>query len=158
MMGPPAGLCTRRSCCYSSVIQSCRTVCNPMDCSKPGPLSITAPGACSNSCPSSQWCHPTFASSVFPFSSCLQSFPASGFFLLSQFFFTGGSDSKSVCLQWGRPGFDPWVRKIPREGNGNLLQYWCLENPMDGGGNLVGYRPWGTKESDTTEWLHFHIR
>ena len=43
-------------------------------------------GACSNSCPSSQWCHPTIASSVVPFSSCLQSFPASGSFSMSQLF------------------------------------------------------------------------
>ena len=48
-------------------------------------LSITNPGACSNSCPSSQWCHPTISSSVIPFS-CLQFFPASGSFPMSQFF------------------------------------------------------------------------
>ena len=46
--------------------------------------------ACSNSCPSSQWCLPTILSSVVPFSSCLQSFPASGSFPISQFFATGG--------------------------------------------------------------------
>ena len=44
------------------------------------PCPSPTPGACSNSCPSSQWCHPTFSSSVIPFSSCLQSFPASGSF------------------------------------------------------------------------------
>ena len=44
------------------------------------------PGACSNSCPSSWWCHPTISSSINPFSFCLQSFPASGSFLVSQFF------------------------------------------------------------------------
>ena len=48
------------------------------------------PGACSNSCPSSQWCHPTILSSVVPFSSCLQSFPASGSFPTSQLFSSGG--------------------------------------------------------------------
>ena len=42
------------------------------------------------------------------------------------------------------------------EGNGNPLQYSCLENPMDRGAWL-GYRPWGCKESDTTEQLHFHF-
>ena len=47
------------------------------------------PGACSNSCPSSQRCHPTISSSVIPFSSCLQSFPASGSFPMSQFFTLG---------------------------------------------------------------------
>ena len=35
----------------------------------------------------------------------------------------------SVCLQCGRPGFNPWVRKFPGEGKGNPLQYSCLENP-----------------------------
>ena len=43
------------------------------------------PGACSNSCPTSWWCHPTISSSVIPFSPCLQSFPASGSFPMSQF-------------------------------------------------------------------------
>ena len=44
------------------------------------------PGACSNSFPSSRWCYPTVSSSVIPFSPCLQSFSASGSFLMSQFF------------------------------------------------------------------------
>ena len=47
-------------------------------------------GACSNSCPSSWWCHPTISSSVIPFSSYPQSFPASGAFQMSQFFTSGG--------------------------------------------------------------------
>ena len=47
-------------------------------------------GACSNSCPSSQWCHPTISSSVIPFSSCLQSFLASGSFQMSRFLASGG--------------------------------------------------------------------
>ena len=46
----------------------------------------STPGACSNSCPSSQWYHPTISSSAIPFSSCLQSFPALGSFPMSQFF------------------------------------------------------------------------
>ena len=46
--------------------------------------------ACSNSCPLSQWCHPTISSSVIPFFSCLQSYPASGSFPVSQFFAPGG--------------------------------------------------------------------
>ena len=48
------------------------------------------PRACPNPCPSSWWCHPTILSSVVPFSSCLQSFPASGSFPMSQFFASGG--------------------------------------------------------------------
>ena len=53
-------------------------------------LSFTSPGACSNSCPLSGWCHPTISSSVVPFSSCPQSFPASGSSLMSQFFASRG--------------------------------------------------------------------
>ena len=49
-----------------------------------------APGAHLNSCPLSQWCHPTISSSVVPFSSHLQSFPASGSFQMSQLFASGG--------------------------------------------------------------------
>ena len=47
------------------------------------PCPSSTPGACSNSSPSSQWCHPTISSSVVPFSSCLQPFPASGSFPVS---------------------------------------------------------------------------
>ena len=54
------------------------------------PCHSPTPGACSNSCSSSWWCHPTTSSSVGPFSSRLQSFPASGSFPVSQFFAWGG--------------------------------------------------------------------
>ena len=47
------------------------------------------PGVYSNSCPLSRWCHPTISSSVIPFSSHPQSFPASGYFRMSQFFTSG---------------------------------------------------------------------
>ena len=54
------------------------------------PCPSPSPGVCSNSCPSSRWCHPTISSFVIPFSSCLQSFPASGSFLMSWLFASGG--------------------------------------------------------------------
>ena len=54
------------------------------------PCPSATPGTCSNSCPSSQWCHPTISFSVVPFSSYLQSFPASRFFLMSQFIASAG--------------------------------------------------------------------
>ena len=54
----------------------------------PGPS--PTPGSCSNSYPSSRWCHPTISSSAIPFSSCLQSFPATGSFPKSQLFASGG--------------------------------------------------------------------
>ena len=53
-------------------------------------LSITTPGVYSSSCLSSRWCYPAILSSVVPFSSCLQYFPASGSFQISQFFSSGG--------------------------------------------------------------------
>ena len=54
------------------------------------PCPSPIPRECSNSCPSSRWCHPTILSSVNPFSSCLQSFPASGSSPMTQFFTSGG--------------------------------------------------------------------
>ena len=71
-----------------------------------------------NSCPLSLWCHPTISSSVVPFSSCLQSFPASGSFQMSQFFTTGGqsigvSASASVLPMntqvWFPLGWTGWI-------------------------------------------------
>ena len=53
-------------------------------------LSFTIPGVCSNSCSLIWWCHPIILSSAVPFSSCLQSFPGSGSFLMSQLFTSGG--------------------------------------------------------------------
>ena len=67
---------------------------NPWITARQASLSQT-PGVHSNSCPSSQWCHPTTSSSVIPFSSCLHSFPASGSFPMSQLF-AWGSQSIGV--------------------------------------------------------------
>ena len=80
---------------FSSVAQSCLTLCDPMDCSTPG-----FPGVYSNSCPLSRWCHPTISSSVVPFSSCLQSFPASGSFQTSQFFASGSQSINRKHVKW----------------------------------------------------------
>ena len=56
------------------------------------PCLSLSPRVCSNSCPSSWWCHPTTSSSVASFSSCPQSFPASGSFPMSQLFTSGGQN------------------------------------------------------------------
>ena len=66
---------------FSSVTQSCLTLCNCMDWMQSTRLPCPSPTsrACSNSCPSRQWCHLTISSSVVPFSSCLQSFKILGF-------------------------------------------------------------------------------
>ena len=76
------------------------------------------------SCPLSQWCHPTISSSVVPFSSCPQSFPASGSFQMSQFFTSGGqsvgvSASASVLpmntQDWSPLGWTGWISCSPRD-------------------------------------------
>ena len=149
------------------------------------PCPSPTPGACSNSCPWSRWCHPTILSSVVVFSSGLKTFPASGSFLMSQLFasddqnigasasvlpmniqdwfplgftglialqskglsrvfsncfawiqldqpsFSGGSDGKKSACNVGDPGSIPGSGRSPGEGNGNPLQYSCLENHMD---------------------------
>ena len=82
------------------------------------PCPSPTPRVHSNSCPLSRWCHPTVSSSVVPFSSCPQSFPASGYFLKSQFFTSGGqgigvSASTSVLpmntQDWSPLGLTGWI-------------------------------------------------
>ena len=78
----------------SWVTKLCPTLHDPMDCSTPGfPVHHQLPcptPTCSHSGPLNRWCHTTISSSVIPFSSRLQSFPASGSFQMSQFFASGG--------------------------------------------------------------------
>ena len=82
------------------------------------PCPLPTPRACSDSGPLSQWCHPPISSSVIPFSSCPQSFPASGSFQINQFFSSGGksigvSASASVLLMniqdWFPLGWTGWI-------------------------------------------------
>ena len=60
------------------------------------------------------------------------------------------------CLQWGRPWFDPWVGKIPWRRKWQPTPV-SLPGKFHGQRSLAGYSPWGHKESDTIEWLHFHF-
>ena len=78
-----------------------------------------SPGACSNSCPLSQWCHPTISSSLIPFS-CHQSFPASGSFLMSQPFTSGGQSIGALASASVLPmNIQDW---FPLELTGLILQ------------------------------------
>ena len=105
-------------CCCCSITQSCLTLWphglqhTRLPCPSPSPR------ACSNSCPLSQWCHPTISSSVVLFSSCLQSFPASGSFLMSRLFVSGGqsigvstsaSDHPKNSQGWFPLGLTGWL-------------------------------------------------
>ena len=82
---------------FSSVAQSCLTLCDPMNRSTP-PCPSPTPGVHSDSCPSSQWCHPAISSSVIPFSSCPQSLPASESFPMSQLFAWGSQSTRVSAL------------------------------------------------------------
>ena len=85
------------------------------------PCPSPAPGACSNTCPLSWWCHPTNSSSLILFSSCLQSFPSSGSLPMSQFFALGGqcigaSASASVLTMNSQDWFPlGWTGLISQE-------------------------------------------
>ena len=179
------------------------------------PCPSPTPGAYSNSCPSSWWCHPTISSSVVPFCSCLQSFTASGSVPRSQFFSSHGqsigvsawASVLPVNIQdWFPLGWTGliflWSKGLSRvflnttvqnhQFFGARLSLWaslvaqrlkCLpamwetwvrslgqEDPLEkemathssilaweihGWRSLVAYSPWGRKELDTTEQLHY---
>ena len=82
------------------------------------PCPSQTPGVYSNPCPSSQWCHPAISSSVVPFSSCLQSLPASGSFPVSQLFTWGGQSTGVSALAsflpkksqgWSHSEWTSWI-------------------------------------------------
>ena len=95
------------------------------------PCPSPTPGVYSNSCPLSQWCHPAISSSVIPFSSCPQSFPASGTFLRSQFFTSAGQSTGVSASAWVLPmniqdwlplGWTGWI-SLQSKGLKSLLQH-----------------------------------
>ena len=161
-----------------SVAQSCPTLCDPMNHRMPGlPVHHQLPEFTETQRPSSQRCHPAISSSVVPFSSCPQSLPASESFPMSQLFAWGGQSTgssnvlcpnflKNYLLRkvWLNPILWLWnclyleaflLGKIPGVGNGNLLQYSCLENPMNRGAWRAIVH--GIAKSDMTEPLtHTH--
>ena len=106
------------------------------------PCSSPTPRAYSNSCPLSQWCHPTISTSVIPFFSHLQSFPASGSFKMSQLFALGGqsigvSDSASVLPKniqgWFPLGWASWISLLS-------VFYWLMASTEH-----LRFKGWGNK-------------
>ena len=77
------------NCCCCCSLSHVQLFVTPLTAAPQASCPSLSPGVCSNSCPLWQWCHPTISSSVIPFS-CLPSFPASEFLLMSQFFTSGG--------------------------------------------------------------------
>ena len=114
---------------FSSVTQSCPTLCDPLDCSSPGLpvhhqlLEFTQTHVHRVMTCHPMWCHPIISSSIVPFSSCLQSFPALGSFQMSQFFASDGQRigvSASVSVlpvniqDWSPLGWTGWISLQPK--------------------------------------------
>ena len=156
---------------FNSVARWCPTLCDPMDCSTPGlPVLHQLPEFTQTHVMWwHQWCHPAISSSVVPFSSHLQSLPASGSFPMSQFFVSGGQSIGVLASASVLPmKIQDWFplayahlkhiyncinSEVNSEGkNGNLPQYSCLGNPMDRGTWRAAVL--GLQELDTTGWLN----
>ena len=71
--------------------------------------------------------------------------------------FPGGSDGKASVYNAGRPGFDPWVRKICWRRKWQSTPV-LLPGKSHGQKSLISYSPWGRNESDMTEQLYFHFQ
>ena len=108
------------------------------------PCPSPTPRPCSDSCPSSQWCHPAISSSVIPFSSCLQSFPASESFQMSQLFSSGGqsigvSASTSVLpmsiLDWFPIGCTGWI-SLQSKGHSKVFSNTTVQRHQSFGAQL----------------------
>ena len=108
------------------------------------PCPAPTPGVYSNSCLSSWWCHPAISSSVVPFSSCPQSFPASGSFPMSQLFPWGGqstgvSASASVLpmntQDWSPSGWTGWI-SLQSKGLSRVFSNTAVQKPQFFGAQL----------------------
>ena len=130
------------------------------------PWPSPSPGVCSNSCLLSRWCHPTISSSVIPFSSCLQSFPASGSFPASLLFTSGGQSigaSASVLpvnIQgWFPLGLTDLIslqsRWLSRVFSSTII--WSHQFLGTQSFHLSNYSPQGHRELDMTEQLTLHF-
>ena len=118
-------------------------------------LSITNSRSSLRLSPSSQWCHPAISSSLVPFSSCLQSLPASESFPMSQLLAWGGQSTRVSAL----------ASFLPKKSQGWSPSEWhhwldgrepdWTPGIGDGQGGLACCNSWGRKESDTTEQLNW---
>ena len=119
------GTSGKETACQCSIQFSCSVVSNVLWLHEPQhirpPCPSPTPGVHTNPCPLSRWCHPTISSSVVPFSSCPQSFPASGSFQMSR-----SSHHVAKCRRCKRREFDPWVGKIPWRRAWQPTPVFCL--------------------------------
>ena len=121
------------------------------------PCPSPTPGVYPNSCPFSRWCHPTISSSVIPFSSCLQSLPASGSFQMSQLFASGSqsigvSASTSVLpmntQDWSPLGWTGWIslqsKGLSRVFSNSTVQnhrFFCIQLSLYSNSHIHAWPP-----------------
>ena len=109
------------------------------------PCPSLSPGVCSESCPLCWWSHPTISSSMGPFSSWPQWFPASGFFPVSQLFVPGGQSTGASTSASVLPvNIQDWFR-LELTGLISWLSKLIANSDNSGQRSLVGYSPWGYK-------------
>ena len=145
---------------FSSVSQTCQTL-RPHDLRHtrlPCPSSTTR--ACSNSCPLSQWCHPTISSSVIPFSSCFQSFPSSGSFQMSKLLASGGqsigvSASTSAfpknTQDWSPLGWTGWI-SLQSKGLSRVFSNTTVQKHQ----STAGHTHWGNQKGKRHVYPNVH--
>ena len=139
----------------SSVAQSCLTLCVPMHCGTPGhAVHHQLPELTQMSVPLSPWFYPTISSSVIHFSSCLQSFPASGSFPISQFFTSGGqsigasaSDLPMNMQDWSPLGWTCWI-SLQSKGFSRVFSSTTVQRPQ-----FYGTQPFFIVSSHIHTWL-----
>ena len=125
------------------------------------PCPSPTPGAYSNSCPLSQWCHPNISSSVVPFSSCPQSFPASWSFQMSQFFASGGQSigvsASASILPINIQNWFPLVLTVLRKEFPNSKHHWSARkecvSAFKGGSLRVTIATRNPKPSSTPDYM-----
>ena len=152
---------------FSSVAQSCLTLCDPMDCSTPGlPVHHQLPEFTQThvhwvgdaiqpshllSSPSPPALNLSQHQGLFKWVSSSHQVAIKQKLFFTTLGFPCGSDGKESACNIGDSGSIPGLERSPGEGNGNTLQYSCLENSMDRGSWQATVH--GVTESDTTEWL-----
>ena len=109
------------------------------------PCPSPTPGVYSNSCPLSWWCHPTISSSIVPFFSRFQYFPASGSFLMSQFLASGG---QSIGVSASASSFQ-WIFRT------DFLQDWQIWSPFSPRGSQESSPNWTQRKK--VEERHTHL-
>jgi len=126
------------------------------------PCPSPTPRACSNSCSLGQWCHPTISTSFIPYSSCLQSFPASRSFLMNQLFISGGqSTGASASIlpmniqDWFPLGLTGQIF-LQSKGLSGVFSNTIVQKPKFFGAHETMYDVWWKTEIWGVKWIWYY--